>query len=83
MAKAKSFHCLRGDRDIFPLQDDPARIATAYLVDTDGAIYEVFDPAFWAFHLGLQGTKGKHDKRSIGIEIATSVPSRERLIRTF
>ena len=27
---------------------DPARVATAYIVDTDGTIFEVFPPAFWA-----------------------------------
>lgn len=50
---------------------DPQRIATAYVIERDGGIYEVFDPKFWAFHLGLKGTGGSVDKRSIGIEIAS------------
>jgi N-acetyl-anhydromuramyl-L-alanine amidase AmpD len=50
---------------------DPNRIATAYVIERNGDIYEVFDPKFWAFHLGLKGTGGAVDKRSIGIEIAS------------
>ncbi|OGW13980.1 MAG: hypothetical protein A3G93_07565 [Nitrospinae bacterium RIFCSPLOWO2_12_FULL_45_22] len=50
---------------------DPNRIATAYVIERNGEIYEVFDPKYWAFHLGLKGTGGAVDKRSIGIEIAS------------
>lgn len=52
-------------------QTDPQRIATAYVVERDGTLFETFDPKFWAFHLGLKGTQGAVDKRSIGIEIAS------------
>ena len=48
------------------------RVATAYLVDLDGHIYEVFDPTFWACHLGVAAAHNpgyRQDKRSIGIEI--------------
>ena len=48
------------------------RVATAYLVDLDGHIYEVFDPACWACHLGVAAAHNpgfRQDKRSIGIEI--------------
>jgi N-acetyl-anhydromuramyl-L-alanine amidase AmpD len=55
-------------------RNDPQRIATAYLVDVDGTIYEVFHPSFWAAHLGVKGTKNRHDRRSIGIEIANVGP---------
>jgi N-acetyl-anhydromuramyl-L-alanine amidase AmpD len=48
-------------------------VATAYLVDVDGQIYETFDPSRWAFHLGIKATH-KHDRRSIGIEIANVGP---------
>lgn len=54
----------------------PDHIATAYIVDIDGVIYEVFDPAKWAFHMGIKGSNGRHDKRSIGIEIANVGPLR-------
>lgn len=50
---------------------DPRRIGTAYVIERNGEIYEVFDPKHWAFHLGLEGTGGAVDKRSIGIEIAS------------
>ena len=53
---------------------DPLRVATAYLVDVDGTIYEVFPPESWAAHLGVKGTNNAHDKRSIGIEIANVGP---------
>jgi len=55
-------------------RNDPVRVATAYLVDVDGTIYEVFPPEFWAAHLGVKGTQNAHDKRSIGIEIANVGP---------
>ena len=50
---------------------DPKRIATAFIIERDGTIYEVFNFRYWAFHLGLKGTGGAHDRRSIGIEIAS------------
>lgn len=52
-------------------KSDPQRIATAFVIERDGEIFEVFDPKYWAFHLGLKGTNGAVDKRSIGIEIAS------------
>ena len=55
----------------------PLQVATAYIVDTDGTIYECFSPRAWAYHLGVTGTASanwKHDKRSIGIEIANPGP---------
>ncbi len=53
---------------------NPTRVATAYIVDTDGKIYELFDPSYWAWHLGIGGNVCRHDKRSIGIEIANVGP---------
>ena len=50
---------------------DPNRIATAYIIERNGEVFEVFDPKCWAFHLGLKGAGGAVDKRSIGIEIAS------------
>lgn len=52
-------------------RDSPARIATAYIVERDGTIHEVFDPALWAYHLGVVGNENRIDRRSIGIEIAS------------
>lgn len=48
-------------------QSQPSRIATAYLIDRDGTIYEVFDPKYWAWHLGVNNRK--YDQQSIGIEL--------------
>jgi N-acetyl-anhydromuramyl-L-alanine amidase AmpD len=55
----------------------PLQVATSYLVDVDGSIYECFPPRAWAYHLGVTGAASanwKHDKRSIGIEIANPGP---------
>jgi N-acetyl-anhydromuramyl-L-alanine amidase AmpD len=54
-----------------------ARVATAYILDIDGTIYETFDPSYWAYHLGIKGAAAanhRHDKRSIGIEIVNVGP---------
>lgn len=54
-----------------------ARVAAAYIVDIDGAVYETFDPVFWAYHLGVRGAASanhRHDKRSVGIEIVNPGP---------
>ena len=51
-------------------RSSPERIGTAYIVERDGNIYEVFPPDAWAYHLGIKGTSAL-DRRSIGIEIAS------------
>lgn len=52
----------------------PSRTATAFIVERDGTIYEVFDPKRWAVHVGVKNAQKEtiydHEKRSIGIEIA-------------
>lgn len=53
--------------------NNPEHVAAAYIVDLDGRVYELFDPSYWAFHLGVKGTSA-HDRRSIGIEIANVGP---------
>ena len=58
-----------------------ARVATAYLIDPSGTVYELFDPAYWAYHLGIPGSASqnfRHDRRSIGIEIVNPGPLKER-----
>lgn len=49
----------------------PERIGTAYLVERDGSVFEVFDPRSWAYHLGLKGVGSRVDRRAIGIEICS------------
>lgn len=53
------------------------RVATAFIVDTNGWVFQTFNPSFWAWHLGLKGVdneSGKHDKRSIGLELVNFGP---------
>lgn len=55
-------------------RDEP-QIATAYLIDGNtAAVYECFHPDYWSYHLGVKGTKGRLDKRSIGIELCNYGP---------
>jgi len=44
------------------------RVATAFIVAKDGMIHQVFDPEYWAYHIG-KGSTTEQNKRSIGIEI--------------
>ena len=48
-------------------------VATAYVIDLDGTIYETFSPEFWAYHLGIKGGTAQ-ERRSIGIEIVNVGP---------
>lgn len=45
-------------------------VATPYVIDRDGTIYETFDPRYWAYHLGVKGNS-TIEKQSIGIEICS------------
>lgn len=47
---------------------DPKHIATPYVIERSGDIYECFDPKFWSYHLGVKGNSTL-EKQSIGIEI--------------
>jgi hypothetical protein len=49
-------------------------VGTAYIIDRNGTIHEVFDPACWAFQFGLDwppARKIKFERRFIGIELAS------------
>jgi len=53
---------------------DEKHIGTPFLVDRDGTIYRTFkDDREWIFHLGLDDTKGRYDKASVGIEFANEL----------
>lgn len=53
-------------------QSTPDHIATAYIVERDGTVYETFDPDCWAHHVGSKDSRNVAlNKRSIGIEIAS------------
>lgn len=57
----------------------PYRVATAYVVDRDGTIYEFFPPERWAWHLGMtsHNPNSIHDRRAVGIEIVNVGPLKE------
>lgn len=50
------------------------KVGTAYIIDRDGTVFEVFPPEGWAYQFGLRwpvSKKLKFEKRYIGIEIAS------------
>lgn len=52
-------------------------IGVPYVLDQDGTVYEIFDPKYWAYHLGCTGPfalNHKHDKRSVPIEVINYGP---------
>jgi N-acetyl-anhydromuramyl-L-alanine amidase AmpD len=49
--------------------EDPRRVATAYIIERDGAVYETMPPECWAGHLACHDLE--MEKRSIGIELAS------------
>jgi len=51
-------------------KDDPRRVATAYLIERDGTIYEVFPPEDMAWQFGVKGGDPL-ERRAIGIELAS------------
>ena len=44
------------------------KVSTAFVVDKDGTIYQLFDPNYWAWHLGNYASE-YDNAQSIGIEI--------------
>lgn len=53
---------------------NPEQVGTAYIIDRDGTIYEVFPPESWAWQFGLPWSSERRipfEKRFIGIEIAS------------
>lgn len=57
----------------------PSRDGTAFIIDRDGSVYQVFDPRFWAVHIyrhqaGEDAALYELEKQSIGIEIVNLGP---------
>jgi hypothetical protein len=53
---------------------DSSMVGTAYIIDRDGTLYEVFDPECWAWQFGLRWADEDRiafEKRFIGIELAS------------
>lgn len=54
---------------------DELNISSAYVIDAfDGKIYECFNPDYWGWHLGVKGTNGVLDRKSIGVELCSYGP---------
>lgn len=53
--------------------NDGAQVGAPWLVDRDGTIFKSFDDTEWIYHLGLKGTNGFYDQRSVGIEFANEL----------
>lgn len=54
-------------------QQDGIHVATAYIIDKDGTICEMFNPDYWSYHLG-KGTTTLNNKSAIGIELVNEGP---------
>lgn len=51
-------------------KNDPKRIGTAFIIERDGTIYQMFPEDRWAYHVGSK-IGNDIDRRSIGIELAS------------
>jgi N-acetyl-anhydromuramyl-L-alanine amidase AmpD len=51
-------------------------VATPFVVETNGTVYQLFEPDGWAYHLGMLTRNPGHfnDRRSIAIEIVNVGP---------
>lgn len=54
-------------------ESNTERVATAYIINKNGHIFEVFDPKYWAYHIG-KGSTTEDNKKSIGIELVNVGP---------
>lgn len=55
----------------------PGRVATPYVIDIDGTIYQLYSSDVWAYHLGIPGKLNDNyywEKHSVGIEIVNIGP---------
>lgn len=51
-------------------RQSPGRVATAYVIDKDGTIYQAFPDKYWAHHLGLRTRNNTElNRRSVAIEV--------------
>ena len=54
-------------------QNAKIRIGTDYILDRDGTVYEIFDPKYTAWHLGMKQTQANE---AIESESRSSMPGR-------
>lgn len=53
----------------------PERVATPYVIDRDGTVYQCYNPADgWAYHLGVGQKRLWWEKTSLGIELVNIGP---------
>ncbi|NJL70693.1 MAG: N-acetylmuramoyl-L-alanine amidase [Candidatus Competibacteraceae bacterium] len=55
------------------MENTRERVATAYVIERDGTIFQAFDPMYWAYHLGGK-TNTATQASTIGIEIVNWGP---------
>jgi N-acetyl-anhydromuramyl-L-alanine amidase AmpD len=46
----------------------PERVAVAFVVEKDGTIFQLYEPQYWAYHIG-KGSTSDQNRHTIGIEI--------------
>ncbi len=54
-------------------------VCVPFVVDKDGTVYQLFNPKYYAFHLGIRGAaegykKGHFDKKFLSVEIVNEGP---------
>lgn len=54
--------------DWFKADKGKSKVAVSYVVDKDGTVFKLFEPEYWAWHIGRGSTK-KDNQNSIGIEL--------------
>lgn len=54
--------------DWFKADRGKSKIAVPYVIEKDGTIYKLFEPEYWAWHIG-KGSNTKHNAHSIAIEL--------------
>lgn len=63
--------------DWFKSDHGKSKVAVPYVIDKNGDILELFDPRYWAWHIG-KGSSMQDNKESIGIEIVNEGPLYKR-----
>ena len=61
-------------------------VGTAYIIDRDGTVFEVFEPTAWAFQFGLEWSsrqQRRFEQRFIGIELASEGALLEHLGKLY
>ncbi len=51
----------------------PERVAVAFIIEKNGTIYQLYDPKYWAWHIG-KGSSTADNQQFIGIELVNEGP---------